>query len=120
MEVAVLEFVLFAEEDVAEEGCSVDLLQPDRDAPVLRALAAAGLAGDEILGERRRRGRGRRGCAGGGREMEGGARGHGEERVRAAPARRECVVRCGAWRGLAVGELVRMPTVHQDLSQFDQ
>jgi len=54
---------------------AVDLLQSDCDAPVLRALAATGLLGDEILGERRRRGRGRRGCAGGGRAMEGGAGG---------------------------------------------
>ena len=58
---------------------AVDLLQPDRDAPVLRALAAAGFLGNEILGERRRRGRGRHGCAGGGRAMEGGAGEHGEE-----------------------------------------
>lgn len=57
------------------------------DAAVLRALAATGLLGDEILGERRRRGRGRRGCAGGGRAMEGGAGFHGDEGARAAVRR---------------------------------
>ena len=63
---------------------TVDALQTNREAPVLGSLPFVGVGRGQVLGERQRRYRGRRGCAGGGRAMEGGAGGHGEELVRAA------------------------------------
>lgn len=58
---------------------TVDALQTNREAPVLGSLPFVGVGRGQVFGERQRRYRGRRGCAGGGRAMEGGARGHGEE-----------------------------------------
>ena len=63
---------------------TVDALQTYREAPVFGSLPFVGIGRCQVFGERHRRYRGRRGCAGGGRAMEGGAGGHGEELVRAA------------------------------------
>ena len=53
---------------------TVDALQTDREAPVLGSLPFVGVGRGQVFGERQRRGR-----DGGGRAMEGGAGGHGEE-----------------------------------------
>lgn len=58
---------------------TVDALQTDREAPVLGSLPFVGVGRGQIFGERQRRFRGRHGRARGGRAMEGGAGGHGEE-----------------------------------------
>ena len=52
---------------------TVDALQTYREAPVLGSLPFVGVGRGQVFGERQRRFRGRRGCAGGGRAMEGGA-----------------------------------------------
>ena len=58
---------------------TVDALQTYREAPVFSSLPFVGVGRGQVFGERQRRDRGRLGGAGGGRAMEGGAGGHGEE-----------------------------------------
>lgn len=67
---------------------TVDALQTDREAPVFGSLPFVGVGRGQVFGERQRRYRGRLGGAGGGRAMEGGAGGHGDEGARAAAAPR--------------------------------
>ena len=66
----------------------VDALQTDREAPVLGSLPFVGVGRGQVFGERQRRYRGRRGRAGGGRAMDGGAGFHGGKSARAAASPR--------------------------------